>query len=164
MIKDDRGTNILIEYILTLCILAILFAVLLTTVNTTLRNANTSVVGEQLEIIANDIANRISVFSNEVALSQSTNAHYTTTVSDYTATFELVALTQGDQYYIEITSTWDNVNNIWMGKVKVSYVPTPTIYKEITFRSHYEVTSIPFYNTNGEGEIHFDGTKITITG
>lgn len=155
MLNDSTGTNILIEYTLTFCVLAALFVVLLLMLNQTIRNSNSIVLDEQLGIIANQLSNRISTFSSEVNISTFNNVNYSTSVTSYTESLELPPIAQGDQYIVEI-KYYPGLN---IGYVNVSYGLNIYVNRSATFQSKIFVQDSKFYSMNSKGTISYDGSN-----
>jgi hypothetical protein len=162
MLNDDSGTNILIEYTLSFCVLAALFVMLILLLNQTINDSNTIVLDEQLGIIANQLSNRISTFASEVNLSTNDDKYYSTSVTGFTESIDLPPIAQGNQYIIEI----EYYPGAKIGYVNVSYGLNYNVNRSATFQSNIKVESNKFYYMNGKGTISYDGTnkKIIVSG
>lgn len=154
MHKDDLAANILIEYLLTLAISMALFVILLLIMHNTTDNADRIVMKEECDIIANDIANRISTFSSEVNITDQNGSNSITDIPSQVTYVDLPTLVQGKQYKVAIT--YDGVAK--SGKVLVSYASNSNIYSIATFSSTKTIKEGSFYSTTGRYGLYYDGT------
>lgn len=150
--KDDSGANLLIEYMFTIIIAAILFGILLLSLQSIITRSDQIIMGEEQSIAANIVANQLSDYSNELYLNdltlQLTNpADYSPLYSaDATLasarSFDIPKPYTGKQYSIEVTDddfTYCDGTTRHRGVVKVTYVSDPSIYSTATFNSRVPV-------------------------
>lgn len=157
---DDQGTNILIEYILSITITAILFTMLLLMLNNTISTTNQMVMNEELGIIAGDISSRLSAASSEIYMNRYSDANYTSTVSDYTTTVDLPMLSQGEAYMVDLKFFDANQT----GYVTVSAYSSGAASKTAAFHSNITVQDSTFICNGNTGIIHYDSSGINLTG
>jgi len=158
MIRDDRGASILLEYIMSIVITAVLFSVMLVILNSVILNTDKVVTEPQLAIIANDIANQVSSFSNEVNFNRYNDSSWNSGMSRYNSTLLLPELAQDKEYVINIH--YDNANRA--GYVRVSLESNPGINRTSSFHSAVKVADTMFYNNLDKGTIAYDATSNTI--
>jgi hypothetical protein len=150
--RDDSGVNVPVEYVFVIVITAMFFAMFLLLVNTTIRNTDESIVGQELGIIANDIANRITEFSGKIGANTFKSDNWTSNVSGYSEAIDLPDLAQGKQYTVVIT--FDNIAKT--GKVKASYGSNVFINRTASFRSGTDVTDGMISSTDASPRISYD--------
>lgn len=108
LMEDESGVNILIEYVMNFAITLILFTIVLLTYQSLMTQSNNNVTEEQLKIIANDIANKITAFDNVVSSSSnnrfisSTYGSDSGTINSLSQTFNMQSQISGHTYYIDI--------------------------------------------------------------
>lgn len=138
--KDETGASLLIEYILTIVIAAILFTLLLLNLQAIMTKSDRIVMGEEMDIAASIIANQISDYSNELMLNEYTGDFAAAGYPDVPA----ITISRGfkvpkpygeRQYIVEVTPdpTGDR------GKVKVMYGSDPDLYTIVTYNSQYPI-------------------------
>lgn len=136
---DDSGASMLLEYIFTIGISSVLFALILTSLSSTMNTSDRIVMGEEMDITASIIANQLASYSNELQMND-----ITLQLNDYTHLYS-VAATQdsvryfdvprpygGKQYSIEVS---DGGPGIQQGIVKVTYLLDQSISSIATFNS-----------------------------
>jgi hypothetical protein len=153
--KDDSAVNILIEYILMLVISMTLFTILLLILHNTTATADKIVLTEECDILANDISNRISTFSSEVYLTDSTSTSVSTDIDNQVTYVDLPRLVQGKQYKVDITYN----SGTHAGKVIVSYASDSTVYSVATFNSLVPVEAASFYSTADRYGLYYSGSN-----
>lgn len=158
MIRDDRGASILLEYIMSIVITAVLFSVMLVILNSVIFNTDRVITEPQMAIIANDIANQISSFSNEVNFNRYNDSCRNSGMSGYDSTLLLPELAQDKEYVINIH--YDNANQA--GYVKVSLESNPGVNRTSSFHSDVKVAESMFYNNLDKGTISYDAATNTI--
>lgn len=149
--RDDHGASILLEYIFSIVITSILFAVLLLVMNSLLYTTDMVITEPQLSIIANDIANQVSSFSNEVSFNRYAGSSWNGDMSGYNTTLLLPDLVQDKQYAVNIT--YDEATDV--GFVMVWLVSSPNINETTSFSSAIKVTGKTFYNNIDRGTIAY---------
>ncbi len=161
MMRDDRGASILLEYILSIVITSVLFAVLLLVLNSLLFNTDTVITEPQLTIIANDIANQLSSFANEVNFNRHADSGWNGDMSDYSTTMLLPDLVQDKQYAVRLT--YDDTTHV--GNITIWLTSNPDINQTMTYNSPVKVAETTFYNSLDRGTIAYDavGREIEVT-
>lgn len=154
--KDDSGVNILLEFLFSLIMVVILFTIMMLVIGNIISSSDRIVLKEEFDIIANDLANRISAFSSEVYLNDHKGSFDSTVVSDKAAYFDLPEPVKGRQYQVDIT--YDQGSKI--GTVKVSYVSDSNVYSIATFPSEIKVEQYSFNSHQGKYEIYYDNDKM----
>lgn len=158
LIRDDLGVNITLEYIFSLMVMIILFSMMVLTIGNIQTNSDRIVLKEEFDIIANDLANRISAFSNEVDLSEQTSTNRQIIVNSNMVYFDLPELVQGKQYDVSIT--YDP--SLHTGTVKVTYMSNVNIYSTAMFYSPIPVDERSFYSQQGRYGIFYESGKIVV--
>ncbi len=162
---DEAGAAILVEYMFIIVIMSIFFGLFLLLVSSIIRNSDQTVVGQELGVVANDIANRIAVFSNKIAASESAGGQWGSQVSGYSEAIDLPEMAQGKQYTIDIT--YDSTSQT--GKIKVSYGANANINRTVAFRSGTPVIGSTISSTDASPKISYYpsgplGSKIKVVG
>jgi hypothetical protein len=152
--RDDSGVNITLEYIFSLMIMVILFSMMVLTIGNIQTNSDRIVLKEEFDIISNDLANRISAFSNEVYLSNQTGTNRQVIVNNNIVYFDLPELVQGKQYNVSIT--YNDTAIPYSGTVRVTYMSNVNVYSTATFYSHIPVNNSSFYSQQGKYYIFFE--------
>lgn len=136
--KNDSGSNVLIEYLFTIIISTILFAMLLLSLQSVLAKSDQLIMSEEIDIASSIVANQLSDFSNGLWL------------NDYTGTYSLADSAGGERYFsipepygdkqysIEVSDEVIDANNR-RGKVKVTFQSDPDVYSIFTFNTPYPV-------------------------
>jgi hypothetical protein len=150
--RDDSGVNITLEYMFSLMVMVILFSMMVLIIGNIQTNSDRIVLKEEFDIISNDVANRISAFSNEVYLSEQTGTNRQVIVDDNMIYFDLPELVQGKQYNVSII--YDPSLNT--GTVKVTYMSNVNIFSTASFYSHIAVKNSSFYSQQGKYNIYFN--------
>jgi hypothetical protein len=149
LLKDDSGVNILLEFIFSLVVMVILFTLMLLFISNIISNSDRTILTEEYDIIANDVANRMSAFSSEVYLNDQKGSYDSTVVENHVVYFDLPEPINNKQYQVEISYT----NK--MGTVRVSYVSDSTIYSIATFYSYIPVEDNSFNSHQGRYSIYY---------
>lgn len=149
--SDNSGVSVPLEYMFVIFIAAAFFVMLLLLVNTTIRNTDQMVVGQELGIIANDVANRILVFSSKVGVSTYKSANWTSNVTGYSEVIELPELAQGKQYSVVIKYN----GGLKTGNVTVFYGSNANINRTVSFRSNTKVANMTFSSTDASPKIYY---------
>ncbi|WP_424357868.1 hypothetical protein [Methanocella sp. MCL-LM] len=155
--KDDAGASLLVEYMLTIIIAAILFSVLLLNLQSIIAKSDQIIMGEELDIAASIIANQLSDYSNELQLNEYTGdyslAAYQVAASSASARqFDIPRPYSGKQYIVEIIPD----NAAQRGKVKVIYASDPDIYTIATYNTQYPVDACTIICNTYNLEINFN--------
>jgi hypothetical protein len=154
--NDDSGVNIILEYLFTLVVMVILFSMMIMTIGNVMDTTDRIVLKEEFDIIANDIANRISAYSSEVYIINGSGTDDCTFVDDHVVYFDLPELVQGKQYQVSID--YDTDEN--QGTVKVTYEKNVNVYSTAYFTSKIPVNgTAPFYSQMGRYGIILDKSK-----
>lgn len=122
LMEDESGVNILIEYIINFAIMLILFTVILLTYQSLMTHSNNNTTEEQLTVVANDIANKITLFDGIIT---STETHGTTGTAfiSLSQTFDMQTQLSGNTYYVDV---------YYSGSSKEGYVIAHTADTRIT--------------------------------
>ena len=156
---DDNGAAILVEYMFIIVIMSIFFGMFLLLVGSIIRNSDQTVVGQELGVVANDIANRIALFSDQIAASESAGGQWGSQVSGSIEAIDLPAMTQDKQYTIDITYE----SSSQTGKITVSYGSNPDINRTVAFRSSTPVVGSRISSTDAGPKMCYDPSGPTIT-
>lgn len=161
MIKDDTGVSVLLEYIMSIVIMSVLFATLMVVLNSVIFSTDHTVTEPQMAIIANDIANQISGFSNEVNFNQYSDSSWNGGMSAYSSSLQLPDLAQDKQY--AITITYDGAART--GYIAIWLTTNPNINRTTSFSSAVKVAPTTFYNNLDQGTMVYDvvGQEIEVT-
>lgn len=136
--KDDSGSNLMIEYILTIAIAALLFSVLLSCFQSIITKSDQIIMSEEMDIVGSIIANQLTDYSNQLRLNDYTGIYSQANSMSSNRYFDVPKPYSGKQYQIQVSDQVINVNE-HMGRVKIIYVSNPNIYSIYTFNSPYEV-------------------------
>jgi hypothetical protein len=158
--NDDSGASVLVEYVFIIVIMATFFTMFLLLVNSTIRNTDEVIVGQELGIVANDIANRISEFSNKVSIFTYNSTHWTSNVSGYSEAIDLPELAQGKQYSIKIKYN----DNSGTGNITVYYGSNYNINRTVSFQSGTKVAETTISSTDANPQIYFVSNTIRVEG
>jgi hypothetical protein len=151
-LKNDNGVNILLEYLFSLMVMVILFSLMIMTIGNVMNNTDRIVLKEEFDIVANDLANRITAFSDEITLTKQTaGINSTTTVDSHTVYFDLPELVSGKQYVVDVSYN----NTLKSGTVTVTYASNINIYSIATFNTTIPVNSCHFYSQQGKYGIYY---------
>lgn len=156
--RDNSGVSVPLEYVFILIITATFFGVFLLLVNSYFSNTEQIVVGQELGIVANDVANRISVFSCKINISTYNSANWTSNVSGYSEAIDLPDLAHGKQYSVLIK--YDDSSKT--GNVTVSYGPNININRTASFRSGTKVANTMVSSTDASPKIYYCLDNCTI--
>lgn len=156
-INDDTGTSALIEYILSVSITAMLFAILIVLLGNVISSTEQVILDEQLGIIAGDIANRLELASIDVYNNQYMDNYYSNQISGCTVILELPPAVREDHYVIQIN--YSDVTKT--GTVKVTSGSNGNVNRTATFYSDIGVADTTFtYNLGNKGKISYpDGNS-----
>lgn len=155
---DDSGANILVEYVFMIVIMAIFFSVFLLMMNTVIGNANRVVIGQELGVVANDVANRIVAFSGKIGIDQHDNTYWASDVSDDTEEIDLPDMVNGKPYYVQVTYS----DSTQSGAVTVVYGDDYSINSTAHFRSAVRVIPSKISSTDNNPGIYYEKTDDTI--
>jgi hypothetical protein len=129
--EDDSGTSVMVEYILAIVIMSMFFSLMVLVMNSMINNSDQIVVGQELGIVANDVANRISGFSQMVNASNYNSIYLSNDVSTYNETIDLPDLVGGKPY----TIVTDYDGSTKTGTIKVSYGMNSNVNRSVSFRT-----------------------------
>jgi hypothetical protein len=160
ILQDENGTNIVLEYIFSLVIASILFTILLMSLQDLTNNTDRVVLKEEFDIISNDIANRITKFSNDVVNNKYDYA--SSSITSHEETFDLPELVRGKQYRVNVT--YDDSKDL--GTIKITYEANVNVYSIATFQSPVFVNTTSFYSSEKDCKISYDSVnkKINVEG
>jgi ABC-type enterochelin transport system permease subunit len=150
--NDDSGTNILIEYMLLIVIMALFFSFFILMLYNMMTDSNRIIVGQELGVIANDMANRITEFSAKVNVYQHDDSYWESDISGYEEEVNVPGLVEGKTYTIDVT--YDDVAQT--GKVLVTYGPDYSINRTVTFRSVTRVVASRVSSTDSNPRMIYD--------
>lgn len=155
---DDSGASVLIEYMFLIVIMAIFFTMFLFLLNTVIVNSNRVVIMQELDIVANDVANRIVAFSGKVAIEQYNNTYWASDVSSNTEEIELPDMVNGKPYNVQVTYS----DSTGAYAVKVTYGDDYSINSTAHFRSGTKVTPSMINSTGYNPRIYYEKTEGSI--
>lgn len=147
VIRDDSGASMLLEYVFTITISALLFTMLLMNLGSIMDKSDRIVMGEEMDIAANIVANQLTDYSNELYLNDITlslppsgySSLYSMAVTQDASFryFNLPKPYSGKQYTIEVWDSGESYigESLQRGIVKVSYVSDPSVYSIANFNS-----------------------------
>jgi hypothetical protein len=162
MKDDDSGVSVLVEYVLLMTITAMLFSVFIMVLYTVFISVDQVVIGDELGIVSNDVASRISGFSNDVYTNQYSDSYYATSVRGSAEYIELPGLVNGQQY--EVNVTYDPATK--SGIVNIGYQSEIAISKESSFHSDISVKPVSLYSPSQSIYMFYDsaGNQIVLEG
>lgn len=152
---DDSGASVMIEYILIIMIMASFFTIFLLLLNNIIGNANSVVIGQELDVIANDMANRIVSFSGKTGIDQYNSTYWASGVSSNTEEIDLPDMVGGKPYLIQIAYS----DSDGTGTVKVTYGDDHSINRTAYFRSGIKVVPSTMASTGSNPRIYYDATQ-----
>lgn len=132
--------------------MAVFFSIVCLMMNSMINNADEIVVGQELGVVAHDIANRISGFSQTVSANEYHSDYWINDVSKYNETIDLPDLVGGKPYTIE-TSYESGTKT---GTVKVSYGMNANVNRSVSFRSTIPVAVKTISSTDANPKIYYD--------
>jgi hypothetical protein len=141
------------------------FTIVVLMMNSMINNADAIVVGQELGVVAHDVANRISGFSQMASVSQYNDNSWRSVVTGagYDETIDLPDLVGGKPYKIE--TSYDPVSET--GTVKVSYDVNSNVNRSVSFRSAIRVAPATISSTGANPRIYYDpsgGGSIQVVG
>ncbi|WP_424357862.1 hypothetical protein [Methanocella sp. MCL-LM] len=159
---DDSGVSVLIEYVFLMTITAVMFSIFIMVLYTTFISVDRVVIGNELGIVSNDVASRISGFSNEVYTSQYSDSQYTSDVRGSAEYIELPGLVNGQQYKVSVT--YDPATK--SGTVNIGYQSEITLSKSASFHSDVSVRPVSLYSPSQSIYMYYDsvGNQIVLEG
>ena len=129
---DDSGSNVLIEYIFMILIMASFFTIFILLLSNVIGTSNRVVIGQGLSVVSNDLANRIVAFSGKVSIDQYNNSHWVSNISSNTEEIDLPDMVEGKPYLVEVTYEESTMT----GAIKVTYEDDRSINSTAHFRSY----------------------------
>lgn len=156
--EDDTGVAILVEYILSIVIMAMFFSIMVLVMNSMITNADSIVVEQELGVVAHDITNRITSFSQTVSASKYQSDYLKRDVSVYGESIDLPDLVGGKPY--TLTTSYDSSSKI--GTVKVIYGLNPNINRTVSFTSDIEVDVTTVSSNGADLKIYYNSGKIKV--
>lgn len=148
LIEDESGVNMLVEYVLNFAIMLILFTIVLLTYQSLMTQSNNTATEEQLKIVANDVANKITLFDNIIS---STEAHGVTGtgITSLSQTFDTQTQISGHTYYIDVHSNYVEVHTADMNilPVKMGFKTVKTV--DVTTLTSASLTHTISYSSGG---------------
>lgn len=131
--KDDSGSSLLMEYIFTIIIAALLFSVLLLTLQSIITRSNQVLMSQETDLAASIVANQLSDYSNDIWLNTYGNGVVSLTEAGAGAKyFNLSKPDSGKQYSVKVAH---DPGFSGRGIVTVTYLADPTVYSTYTFNS-----------------------------
>jgi len=153
-IKDESGVNILLEYIYTLIVTMVLFTIIVLMVANMKGVSDSIAIKEQLDVIANDVADRLSAFTSNVYMNSQKDDNSMAIIAGHGVYFELPQLVEGKHYSINIYSS-DN-----RGTVEVTFALDSNVKSTATFKALVPVKNTTLYSQDGEYGIYYDGSVV----
>lgn len=153
--EDESGVSVLLEYILLMTITAILFSVFVLVLYTIFTDVERVVVGDELCIVANDVASRISGFSNDVYVNQYSNQYGGSTVPGSSELIDLPGLVNSQQYNVSVS--YDPASRA--GMVNIKYQSDIQLNETASFHSDIGITPISVYCPSQQLNMYYDDTR-----
>lgn len=158
MINDETGTNILIEYMFLIVIMAVLFSYFILVLFSVMNNSDSIIIGQELGVIGNDLANRIAGFSTKVNIYEYDSDQWESDVSAYSENIYLPELVGNKPYSIKIT--YDQ--GARTGRILVTYQSNTNINRTVEFRSTVDVIETTIDSTGLQPRIFYDQAQHAI--
>lgn len=160
--QDDSGTTVLLEYVFLMTITAILFSVFILVLYTIFVDVDQVVIGDELSIVANDVANRISGFSGDVYVNQYGDPYVGSSIPGSGEMIELPGLVNGQNYKISVN--YDAASK--SGNVTIHYQSEITLNETAGFHSDIPVTPVSVYSPSQQLKMYYDkaGNRIVLEG
>lgn len=152
MKDDDSGVSVLIEYIFLMTITAIMFSAFVLVLYTVFISVDRVVIGDELGIVSNDVASRISGFSNDVYTSEYSNTRYASGVSGSAELIELPGLVNGQQYKVDVS--YDPATK--SGLVTIFYQSEITMTKTASYHSDVQVMPVSIMSPSQSLYMYYD--------
>jgi len=144
----------MLEYIFTLGITVALFAIVVLMIGNMKTNSDNIAIKEELDIVANDVADRLSAFTSNVYINSQPDVNSSAYIYTQGVYFDLPELVEGKQYNVSISySSTDKT-----GTVLVSYVTNTYVNSTATFKASVPVTNTTFNSQPGRYGIYYDNT------
>lgn len=156
---DDSGSNVLIEYIFMILIMASFFTIFILMLSNVIGTSNRVVIGQELSVVSNDLANRIVAFSGKVSIDQYNNSHWVSNISSNTEEIDLPDMVEGKPYLVEVTYEESTMT----GAIKVTYEYDRSINSTAHFRSSIKVIPSSIASTDYNPRIFYDKNQCAIT-
>ncbi len=153
-IEDESGVNILLEYIYTLIVTMVLFTIIVLMVANMKGVSDSIAIEEQLDVIANDVADRLSAFTSNVYMNSQQDDSFKAIIAGHSVYFELPQLVEGKQYSINISTSGT------LGTVVVSYASNSNVKSAATFKALVPVKNATLYSQDGAYGIYYDGNVV----
>lgn len=157
---DDSGANILLEYIYTLIVTMVLFSIIVLLIANMRSVSDSIALKEELDIVANDVADRLSAFTCNAYMNSQPDVNSTAIIQGQGVYFDLPELVEGKQYNVNITYS----DSQKVGTVVVSYVSNTNVYSTATFKAMEPVKNVSFNSQDGRYGIYYytlaDGSPI----
>jgi hypothetical protein len=125
--------------------MVIIFSIMLLLISDISNTTDRIVLKEECSIIANNIANHLSDFSNEIYMTNQTGTNSATLVQGHVIYLDLPEFTQGKQYKVDIS----DANITTPGNVIVTYVGNSNVYSNASYKAMIKVNKVTFYSTQG---------------
>jgi hypothetical protein len=142
---------VLVEYVFMIVIMAIFFSVFILLMGTVIGNTNRVVIGQELGVVANDVANRIVAFSGKISIDQHNNNYWACDVSDSREEINLPDMVDGKPYQVQVT--FDDLTQ--SGAVTVTYGDDRSINSTAHFRSGVKVLPSTVNSTDNTPCIYY---------
>jgi hypothetical protein len=129
----------------------LIFAIVVLLIGNMKTNSDSIAIREELDIVANDVADRLSAFTSNVYMNNRSDVNSTAYIHGQGVYFDLPELVEGKQYNVRITC-WDNNNT---GTVLVSYVSNTYVNSTATFKASVPVENTSFNSQPGRYGIYY---------
>ena len=150
--EDDAGTSVMIEYILAIVIMAMFFSIVVLMLSSMINNSDQIVVDGELGIVAHDVANSISEFSQTVNSSKYNSVYWSSDVSAYNEILDLPDLVGGKPY--TLVTSYDAGTRT--GTVKVSYGMNDNVNCSVSFRTAIPVAASTISSNSANPRVYYD--------
>jgi hypothetical protein len=135
LMEDESGVNILIEYVMNFAIMLILFTIVLLTYQSLMTQSNNATTEEQLKIVANDVAYKITLFDS-IITSTETHGATGTAFNSLSQTFDTQTQISGQTYYINVHN-----NYVVVHTADTNIIPVKVNFKTVKTVDETTITS-----------------------
>lgn len=128
----------MIEYVFTILIASILFAVLLMSLQSILTRSDQLIMSEEMDITASIVANQLSDYSSGLRLNDYSGSYSLADSQDSARYFSMPKPYGDKQYSIDVSDSLLDATT-HRGVVKVTFLSDPDVYSVFTFNTPYPV-------------------------
>jgi hypothetical protein len=153
--KNNEGVNILLDLLFMMAITIIVFTVMLLLIQDIQDRSDRIVLREEFDIISNDIANRLSAFSNEIYLNEQAGDDEKADIGDHSAYFDLPELVKGKQYEVKIRHDAGNKYTVTVTSTSNSDITSSATFYSAAYDSNINIREVTFNSQPGRYEISY---------